>query len=216
MERPGQPPRGVEVIERRLGYRGFFTLEILRLRHERFAGDWSEVLTRELFRQRRVTAVLPYDPRRDRVLLVEQFRTGALGGPEAPWIIEAPAGLAEPGEAPEAVARRELLEETGLTVGRLEPALRFWASPGASSELVDLFIAEADLAGAGGIDGHAEEGEDILSHVVAAETAFAWLDAGRVTGMSGVVALLWLRVHRAALRQRWDAVTELATPAGAG
>jgi ADP-ribose pyrophosphatase len=197
-------PTAVELIERERVYDGFFALERLRLRHERFAGGWTDVLRREWLIQRRAAAILPFDPARSTVLLVEQFRAGALDGPGGPWIIEAPAGLMEAGENAEALARRELLEECGLEAGRLEHALDYWASPGATSEMVHVFIGEVVLPMEVGVHGLAQEGEDIKSHVLDLDTAFEWLDRGRVQGASGLVALQWLRVHHARLRVSWQ------------
>jgi ADP-ribose pyrophosphatase len=193
----------MEVLARERVHDGFFALEVLRLRHERFSGGWTDVLRRERFIQRTAAAILPFDPVRARVLLVEQFRTGALEGPDGPWVIEAPAGLMEPDEAPEALARRELMEECGLEARRVEHALDYWASPGASSELVHVFVGEVHLPGAGGVHGLAHEGEDIMNHVLDLREAFEWLDRGRVKGISGLVALQWLRLHHDRLCAAW-------------
>ena len=200
----GTRPKRVEVFERKRVYDGFFSMDVLCLRHERFAGGWSNTMRREVFRQREAAAVLPYDPVRDAVLLVEQFRAGALEGPGGdPWVLEAPAGLMEGGETPEALARRELAEECGLEARRLERVLGYWASPGASSEFVHVFIGEVVLPTEVGVHGLAHEGEDIRSHVLDMSTAYAWLDEGRVLGISGLVALQWLRQHHDRLRQAW-------------
>ncbi len=195
--------RHFEILERRRRHDGFFKLDLLRLRHERFDGGWSVPLRRELFLQREAVAALPYDPRRDRVVLIEQFRAGAIEAPEGPWLVEAVAGLREPGEDPEEVARREVAEETGLAVGRLERAGAYRSSPGATNELVHVYLAEVEAPAEGGIHGLAGEHEDIRSMVVTADEAFAWLETGRVTAATAVVPLLWLRVHRPRLRRLW-------------
>ncbi len=206
--------REVEILSRERLHEGFYTLERLVLRHRRFDGGWTAPLRRELLRQRDAVAVLPYDPRRDRVLLVEQFRVGALDAPRGPWLLEAPAGLLEPGETVEACARRELAEECGLVAGRIEPALVYRSSPGGTSESVSVLVAEAELPGTGGLFG-ADEGEDIRAHVLAAEEAFALVRRGEIVATTGLVPLLWLELNRPRLRAAWGAApsSDIAPPA---
>jgi nudix-type nucleoside diphosphatase (YffH/AdpP family) len=123
-----RPGRRVEILARRRLYDAFFKLDLLELRHERFDGGWTPPLRRELFIQRPAVVALPYEPARDLVVLVEQFRTGCVDHPGEPWLIEAVAGLVEEGEAPEAVARREVREETGLEATPVEKLgdIRYW------------------------------------------------------------------------------------------
>lgn len=193
----------VVVLGRELAYRGFFDFEVVRLRHRRFDGQMSPVIKREVLNIPEAAAVLPYDPVADRVVLIEQFRTGTLRHPEGPWLIEVAAGLVAPGESAAQTARREILEETGITPLRLEPIGVYIASPGAVTERSTVFIAEVDASRAGGVHGLAGEDEDIKSHVVDLATAFAWLESGRIVAANAVIPLRWLQVHHAALRARW-------------
>ena len=135
---------GSEILTRERLHDGFYQLDRLRLRHERFDGAWTPPLVRELLVQRAAVAVLPFDPRREVVVLVEQFRAGCLDLPGEPWLLEAVAGLTDGEEAAEDVARRELAEETGLAAGRLIHACDYHSSPGGTSERVSVFIAEVD------------------------------------------------------------------------
>jgi ADP-ribose pyrophosphatase len=195
--------QAVEILARERLHQGFYTLERLVLRHRRFDGGWTRPLRRELLRQRDAVAALPYDPDTDRVLLVEQFRVGALEAPDGAWLLEAPAGLLEPGESVEDCARRELREECGLAVGRLERALIYRSSPGGTSESVTVLVAEARLDGIGGPFGAAHEDEDIRVLVMSAAEAFALVGAGRIVATTGLVPLLWLQLHRERLRSAW-------------
>ncbi len=195
--------QAVEILARERLHEGFYTLERLVLRHRRFDGSWTRPLRRELLRQRDAVAALPYDPDTDRVLLVEQFRVGALEAPDGAWLLEAPAGLLEPGESVEDGARRELREECGLVVGRLERALVYRSSPGGTSESVTVVVAEARLEGIGGLFGAPHEDEDIRVQVMAAAEAFALVRAGRIVATTGLVPLLWLELHRERLRTAW-------------
>lgn len=197
----------VEIIERRIGYRGFFMLDQVRLRHRRFDGRMSEELSRERFHIGRAVCVLPFDPVRDEVLLIEQFRIGALDHPAGPWLLESVAGLLGDGEHPIETARRELIEEAGVVADHLEPIGEYQASPGAVNELVSMFVARADLAQAGGVHGLADEHEDIKSHLLPTAAAFALADQGRVTAVTALLPLRWLQIHHRELRRRWQMAT---------
>ena len=188
------------IVDQECAYDGYFKIIRYRLVHRLFAGGDSVELSREIFERGRAVAVLPYDPRRDQVVLVEQFRPGALGVDPDPWLIETIAGIVEPGEDLEDVARREAKEEAGLELADLEPVTRYFASPGGSTETVDLFFARVDTAEIGGVFGLADEGEDIKVHVVEFGRALTWLDEGRIKVATTIIALQWLRLNRDRLR----------------
>lgn len=201
----GPDGRRFEILERRRVHDGFYRFDLLRLRHERFDGGWSPPLSRELLIQREAVVVLPYDPVHDLVVLIEQFRTGPIDHPGSPWLIEAPAGIVDrEGEDHAAVAVREVKEETGLAVLQLYFACHYRGSPGGTSELAHVYVAAVDLAEAqAGVFGLAHEHEDIRTHIVPAEDAFAWVEEGRIVAATGLVPLLWLQLHRDRLRREW-------------
>jgi ADP-ribose pyrophosphatase len=191
----------VELYEKTTPYRGYFRVDRYRLRHRLFGGGWSVEVTREVFERGHAVAVLPYDPRRDCVVLIEQFRMGPYAIGEAPWLIEIVAGIIGKGEEPGEVAHRELLEETGLApAGPLVPIGRYFTSPGGCSETIRLYYAPVDSAAAGGVHGLTHEGEDIRVQVVDFATAMDWLDAGRFDSSPPIVGLMWLQRHRDRLR----------------
>jgi ADP-ribose pyrophosphatase len=193
----------VMVLEQTIAFDGFFKVVRYRLRHARFAGGMSAELVREVLERGHAVVVLPFDPERDQVVLIEQFRIGALGVVAEPWLIEPVAGIIEPGEAVPAVARRETAEEAGLELLDLAPACSYFASPGGSTETCRVFIGRVDAAQAGGIFGVADEGEDIKVQVLSVEEALTLLDDGRIHAAPTVVALQWLALHRAELAARW-------------
>ena len=108
--------KDVEILDKSEQYKGYFRINRYRLRHRLYAGGWSGELQRELFERGHAVGVLPYDPAADSVVLIEQFRIGALVAGMEPWLTEIVAGIIEEGEAPEEVARRETREEAGLEV----------------------------------------------------------------------------------------------------
>ena len=193
----------VVVLEQTVTYDGHFKIIRYRLRHRLFAGGMSRELLREVFERGHAVAVLPFDPERNQVVLIEQFRIGALGVVDDPWLLEPVAGIIEEGEIAPEVARREAAEEAGLELLDLVPACTYFASPGGSTETCQVFIGRVDAVGAGGIFGRADEGEDIKVHVVALDTALNWLCDGRVHAATTVVALQWLALHRPELEERW-------------
>jgi len=193
----------IEVLERQLAHDGHFKILRYRLRYRRFDGTMGPPLVREVFERGNAVVVLPYDPRREQVVLVEQFRVGALEAPGDPWLLEPVAGIVEAGETPSEVARREMLEEAGLEPADLVPATEVFASPGGATERFQVFIARVDAARAGGVHGLEAEGEDIRVHVLGLDEALARLEDGTIRVASTVIALQWLALHRNALRARW-------------
>ena len=196
-------PSAVEIIETTTAYAGYFRVDRYRLRHELFAGTMSGEIVREVMERGHAVGVLPYDPVRDEVVLIEQFRIGALAAGRPAWLIEIVAGVIEPGEDPEAIAHRETLEETGMTVGDLVAALNLYASPGISTETIQIFIGRTAAECAGGVHGKVEEGEDIRVVAMALDQALAALDRGEIQFAPAAAALQWLARHRPALRRRW-------------
>lgn len=193
----------VEVVEREECFRGFYKLDRLHLRHRMFAGGMGKLINRELFVRHDAVCVLPYDPRRDEVVLIEQFRIGALDKSANPWLLELVAGLIDKDEQPEEVARREAMEEAGLTLGALWPISVYYPSPGGSDERVHLFVGRCDSVGAGGIHGLEEEGEDIRVHVLSFEDALARVRDGRIDNAASIMALQWLALNRDEVRGLW-------------
>ncbi len=205
-ETPNSPPNGgadVELVDKTTPYDGYFRIDVYRLRHKRFGGGWTEVMSRELFERGRATVVLPYDPVRDAVVLIEQFRIGAYAAGLAPWLIEPVAGIVEPGETPEEVARREALEEAGCEIAELEPIGTVLSSPGGCSEVLHLSCGRVDSAGVGGIHGLEHEHEDIRAVVEPVDSVLERLAKGEYINASTVMTLQWLALNRARLQRAW-------------
>jgi ADP-ribose pyrophosphatase len=138
-----------KVLRKEVCYQGFFRLDRYRIRHELFAGGWSDEIVRELLERGHAAAVLPYDPEGDSVVMIEQFRIGAMQTPTGPWLLEFVAGIIDHGEEPEQVVVREALEEMGSEVTDLVPILAYHVSPGGCSERIHLFCGRVGYSGAG-------------------------------------------------------------------
>lgn len=192
--------RSYQLVEETTVYRGFFSLLKLKFRHTLYGGGWSEILNRELFHRSSCVAVVPYDPVRDEVVLIEQFRVGAMQVHEDPWLLEIVAGAIEQGESPDEVAHRETLEEAGCTLKELIRIGAFFTTPGGCSEKITLYCGIVDAAGVGGVHGLAEEHEDILVRPVPFDEAMRLLESGRIESAIPIIGLQWLALNRERLR----------------
>ncbi|MFC4259112.1 ADP-ribose diphosphatase [Marinobacter lacisalsi] len=194
----------VDIRSRETVFQGFFRMDKVRLTHPRFDGSIMPEFTRELFVRGDATCVLPYDPARDEVVLLEQFRMGAIGRDQSPWLLELVAGMNEAGESPEDVAHREAEEEAGLTFDRLEKICEYLVSPGGTTEMVYLYVGQVGTANAGGLFGLDHEHEDIRAHVFSADEAFNMIRDGRINNAAAIMAIQWLQLNRDRLRDEWN------------
>jgi len=196
----------VEVLVEENLFQGFLGVDKYRLRYKLFNGGWSNIMDRELLKRSNAVAVLLYDPEQDAVVLVEQFRIGALQDKDSPWMLELVAGIFDADESSEQVAIRESLEEAACELSCIQPLYRFYLSPGACTEQIHLLLARVDASKAGGIHGLDSENEDIKVHVLSAEKAFALLSCGQINNAITLIGLQWLQQHKTLLQQQWLAL----------
>ena len=194
----------VEIRSVKTAYKGFFELKTYSLTHKLIEGGWSGELNRECFVRPPAVAVLPYDPYNDKVVLIEQFRIGALDELEGPWLMELVAGIVEPGETPERVAFRECEEEAGTEIMDLEFICDYLVSPGGSNEKLSLYCGGIDSQGVGGVHGLQEEGEDIWVQVFEREEAWNAFQEGYINNANTVIALQWLQMNYQRLQKKWQ------------
>ena len=160
-------------------------------------------MVREVFERGDAVAVLPYDPRTDSLVMIEQFRPGAMRGDNSPWMLELIAGVVEMGENDEDVVHREAMEEAACVLSDLVPIATVFPSAGACTEQVRLFCGRVSKAAIGGLHGLQDEGEDILVHSVARADALQMLADNCIPNGHTLIALQWLHIHGESLRERW-------------
>lgn len=194
--------RDVEIISKESVFEGFFKMVKYRFKHKLFAGGWSDVVEREMFERGHAAAMLPYDPKTDQVVIIEQIRIGALEH-EHPWQLEIVAGMIDRAESAEELIRREAEEEAGITVGRVASVTSYYPSSGGCSEKLDVFVGEVDASKAHGIHGLDYEDEDIRVHVLSREQAYQWVKDGIFENGASIIALQWLQLNHQELRSQW-------------
>jgi len=198
--------KDVEILEKTEVFRGYFRIDRYRLRHRLFRGGWSGEMTREVFERGHAAAVLPYDPVHDAVVLIEQFRVGAVAAGRPPWLVEVVAGIIEEGESAEEVVLREAVEEAGCEVTDLIPIAEYLVSPGGTSEVITAYCGRVDSSRAGGYHGVAAENEDIRVVAMPLTEAAELLRARKLDNATAVITLQWLVINRDEVRRKWGAV----------
>ncbi|MBE4588770.1 ADP-ribose diphosphatase [Vibrio navarrensis] len=195
-------PNDVDVLDKETLFKGFFKMVKYRFRHKLFAGGWSNVIEREMFERGHAAAMLPYDPVRDEVVLIEQIRVGALEH-NHPWQMEIVAGMIDRDESAEEVVRREAEEEAGISVKNIHAIVSYYPSAGGCSEKLDVFIGEVDAPQASGIHGLDYEDEDIRVHVMSRSQAYDLVREGKIENGASIIALQWLELNHLQLKSQW-------------
>lgn len=202
MLKPQFSHQDVKILTKETLFKRFFQINLYTLQHKLFSGGWSDSIQLELFERGDAVVVLPYDPVLRKVVLVEQFRIGALSS-ESPWLLELVAGMIESGEAPEEVAHREGAEEAGCEFKALQFLHRYLVSAGGTSERIWMFCGHVDSTQVQSFGGLDAENEDIKVHVIDVDEVFALLDAGRLDNAAAIIAVQWLKMHETSLREQW-------------
>lgn len=192
-----------EILGKEIVYPGFFRMEKYRLKHTLYAGGWSPEISREVFVRGSCVAVLLYDPHTDQVILIEQFRAGAIYNPDRAWLVEIVAGAIEEGETAVDVAYRESLEEAGCEIQELMVINEFYTTPGCSAERITLFCGKVDSTQIGGIHGLDHEDEDILVCAIDFKDAYVMLENNDIESAIPIVALQWLALNKDKLQKQW-------------
>lgn len=202
----------VQLVKLETPFQGYFRIDRYHLRHALFEGGMSGEMSREVFERGHAATILLYDPDREKLVLIEQFRIGAYAAVRnspwfaadfSPWLIETVAGIIDPGETPEEVVRREAGEEADCQVLDLIPVMHYLVSPGGTTESIFVFLGRVDSSQAGGIFGLREEHENIRVLVPGVEEVFTWLDEGRIVNSMTLIPLMWFRRHHESLRRRF-------------
>ncbi|MFA0570199.1 MAG: ADP-ribose diphosphatase [Vibrio gallaecicus] len=195
-------PQDVEIISKKTLFRGFFKMVKYTFKHRLFEGGWSQPIEREMFERGHAAALVPYDPIRDEVVIIEQIRVGALEH-ENPWQLEIVAGIIDTDETAENVARREALEEAGLEVKKVLPITSYYPSSGGCSEKLDVFVGQVDSSLAKGVHGLDYEGEDIRVQVMKREQAYQYVKDGKFENGATIIAMQWLQLNYLDLQSQW-------------
>lgn len=191
-------------LTKRVLYKGFFSLLEYRFQYRKFDGTKSELVSREILERGHAVVLLAYDSKRDQIVMIEQIRIAAIETQNSPWLLELIAGMMDhDNESCEDVARREALEEAGITIGRCKPVISYLASPGGLTEKLHILVGEVDSSTAKGIHGLAEENEDIKVHVISREQAFRWVQDGVINNAASIIAIQWLQLNYALLQEEW-------------
>lgn len=193
----------VEVTLRSECHDGYLRIERLQLRHRLFSGAWSDAIIRELQLKVPAVGILLFDPQRDVLLLVRQFRVGMLEEQCGSWPLEIVAGMVSQGEQPEEVALRESQEESNCVPTDLVEICTYYNSPGTSNEKVHLYCGRINSESAGGVYGLADEHEDIEVVLVDYDHAVQAMNTGVINNAMTIIALQWLQLHKQDLLNNW-------------
>lgn len=192
------------IHKKEIAYSGFFRLEKYWLTHTLYGGGWSEEICRELFVRGSCVAVLLYDPHTDKIVLIEQFRAGAILNPNKAWLVEIVAGAIEEGETAAEVAHREALEEAGCVIQELMTISEFYTSPGGMAERITLFCGKVDSTQiTDGIHGLEDEHEDILVRTVDFADAYQMVESNEIDSAIPILAIQWLALNKHKLQTKW-------------
>ena len=161
------------------------------LKYKKYNGKWSQDIRRELFGGAQVAAVLPYDPIKKEIVMIQQFRPGNVSKNFDNYLFEIVAGIIDKEEKPEQTAKRECLEETGCKIKKLEPIQGYFPAPGSSESFYHLFLGEVEAFEGERIMGLKIENEDIRVRSFKIDQIKEKMQKGEILNGLTLIALQW-------------------------
>jgi len=180
-----------KIINKKNLYSGFFSLNKYEFIHEKHNGEWTSTVEREVFSGAHVSTLLPYDPIKKEIILIQQFRAGVLSRYDENYLLEIVAGIVDEGENPEQTAIRECFEETGCEVKQIHPVQSYFPAPGSSESYYHLYLGEIQAFDGERIKGLEKENEDILVKSFKIEEVKQMLKEKKIMNGLTLVALQW-------------------------
>lgn len=188
----------ISMISKDVLYQGWSRIVDYRFTYQRGDGTVSE-RSWEVCERPEASAVLVYNRDLGKLIFVRQFRPPVYAMKHGDgFFLEIAAGLIDEGETPDVAARREVREETGYAVGKLEPITAMISAPGLMTEKVHCFAAIVD--GTMHVDdggGLAEENEDIELVELSLDEASAMIQSGEISDAKTVIAVQWALLNPA-------------------
>ena len=180
-----------KILDKKNIHNGFFKMNEVTLKYQKYDGSWSNELKRELFGGAQVSAVLPYDPENKKIVLIQQFRPGTISRNSENYLDEVVAGIIDQGETPEDTAKRECLEETGCKVNNLKSIQGYFPAPGSSESFYNLFLGEVVAPDKEIIRGLENENEDILVKSYSFDEVKTKMENKEILNGLTLIALQW-------------------------
>ena len=180
-----------KIINKKELYSGFFSLNKYEFIHKKHDGNWTETIQREVFSGAHVSTLLPYDPVKKEIVLIQQFRAGVISRYDDDYLYEIVAGMVDENEVPEETAKRECFEETGCKVNTISPILGYFPAPGSSESFYHLYLGEINTFDGERIMGLENENEDILVKSFKVEKVREMLKDNIIKNGVTLIALQW-------------------------
>ena len=180
-----------KIINKKNLYSGFFSLNKYEFVHKKHNGEWTNTVEREVFSGAHVSTLLPYDPIKKEIILIQQFRAGILSRFDKNYLYEIVAGIIDEGEKPEETAKRECFEETGCEVKKIHPIQSYYPAPGSPESYYHLYLGQIQGFDGERIRGLEKENEDILVKSFKIEDVRKMLKEKKINNGLTLVALQW-------------------------
>ena len=180
-----------KILNKKNLYSGFFNLNKYEFVHKKHDGNWTNTVEREVFSGAEVSGLLPYDPIKNEIILLQQFRAGALSRYDKDYLYEIVAGIINKNEKAEETAKRECIEETGCKVKKITPILSYFPAPGSSESYYHLYLGEINSFDGKRIMGLEDENEDILVKSFKIDEVRQLLKEKKIMNGLTLIALQW-------------------------